>query len=87
MADVQMMLTTADNPYDPFTHWPEWYAFDISHGYDTSGYLARVLVSSDELSQADQSTALIDAMNSIILNDNSDLYRIVTSSDSVVTNS
>jgi hypothetical protein len=87
MADVQMMLTTADNPYDPFTHWAEWYAFDISHGYDTSGYLARVLVSSDELSQADQSTALIDAMNSIILNDNSDLYRIVTSSESVSTNS
>lgn len=79
---VQMMLTTADNPYNPFTHWDEWYAYDTSHGYDTSGYLARVLVSSDDLSQADQQAALINAMNSIISNDSSLDYRVVTDSES-----
>lgn len=84
---AQMMLTTADNPYDPFTHWSEWYAFDISHGYDTSGYLARVLVSSEDLSQADQQAALINAINSIISNDSTNDYRVVTQSqtDSITT--
>ena len=26
------MLTTSDNPYDPFTQFDEWYAFDERKG-------------------------------------------------------
>lgn len=36
------MLTTVDNPYNPHTHWDEWYKWDVSHGYLTSEWIARL---------------------------------------------
>lgn len=60
------MLTTVDNPFNPFTQFDEWYAFDTLMGYDTLGILARVVVTSDDLSEADQSLAIEDAMNEIV---------------------
>ena len=62
----EYMLTTSDNPFDPFTQFDEWYAFDVSHGYNTCAYLARVLVTSDELSEEDQDLALDTAINAIL---------------------
>lgn len=50
MADV--MLTTVDNPYDPFTQFDEWYAYDTLQGYNTCSYLARICYPSDALSPA-----------------------------------
>jgi hypothetical protein len=42
-------VTTADNPYNYFTQFDEWYAWDTSHGYDVIGrryntcdYVARI---------------------------------------------
>ena len=45
------MLTTIDNPYDPFTQWDDWYKFDMVKGYDTCGYLARLATHTHEESQ------------------------------------
>jgi hypothetical protein len=50
--NAKIMLSTVDNPYDPFSSFDEWYAFDMSKGYNTLGYLARVTVLSDELTEA-----------------------------------
>jgi len=41
------MLTTVDNPYNPFTHWSEWYAWDNAHGYSTTQRFARKTFLSD----------------------------------------
>jgi len=60
------MLTTTDNPWNPWTHWDEWYAYDEAQGYHTSAYLARVAVTSDELSQADQDVAIESAIDEIV---------------------
>ena len=35
-------LSTKDNPFNPFTEFEKWYAFDHSHGYNSSEYLARL---------------------------------------------
>lgn len=35
----EYMLTTVDNPWNPFTHFREWYVYDIMHGYHTLSYL------------------------------------------------
>jgi len=51
---VEMMLTTTDNPFSPFDDWDAWYAFDERMGYCTSGLIARVIITSDELSDLDQ---------------------------------
>ncbi len=63
---VEHMLTTVDNPYDPFTQFDEWYQFDQAAGYNTSGLLARIVVTSDELSEADQSLAIEHAIEEIV---------------------
>lgn len=65
MADVYM-LTTLDNPFNPFTHYDEWFSFDVSKGYNTCAYLARVTKSSDELSLEDEALAIDNAMNEIV---------------------
>jgi hypothetical protein len=63
MDDV--MLTTIDNPYDPFMQFDEWYAYDEDMGYHTTEYLARVTRSSDEWSEADQNLAINEAIDEI----------------------
>lgn len=60
------MLTTADNPNNPFTNFDEWYAFDTSMGYHTCAYLDRVTRTSDELSEEEQALAIEKAINKII---------------------
>jgi len=64
--DDAFMLTTVDNPFNPFTHYVEWYAYDVSKGYNTCAYLARVAKSSDELSEEDEKVAIDNAMNEIV---------------------
>ena len=44
-----MMLTTTDNPYNPFTQFDLWFQFDISKGYNTCAFIDRVANTSDEL--------------------------------------
>lgn len=60
------MLTTVDNPYNPFTNFDEWYAFDEGKGYCTCGYLDRIAKTSNELSDADNEEAIDKAINEII---------------------
>ena len=38
-----VMLTTYNNPYDPFTDWDSWYRFDVNNGTDCCGYLSRMV--------------------------------------------
>lgn len=71
------MLTTVDNPYNPFTEFDLWYAFDEASGYHTSAFLARVLKSSENLSDADQDQALEDAIEEIVSENVLGLYRKV----------
>ena len=60
------MLTTLDNPFNPFTDYDKWYEFDTSNGYNTCAYLARITKSSDDISEADEALAIDAAMNEIV---------------------
>lgn len=62
----EVMLTTIDNPHDPFEEFDLWYAYDTRLGYHTSSYLARIVVLSDELSEEDYNIALEQAIDEII---------------------
>lgn len=64
--EEEFMLTTVDNPYNPFNEFDQWYAFDISKGYHTCSYLARVSETSNELSDPLISKDLYSAMDEII---------------------
>ncbi len=76
MEDV--MLTTVDNPYDPFTHFDEWQVFDEAKGYYTCSYLARIVKTSDELSDTDEALAISQAIDEIVKLNILGIYRKVT---------
>ena len=60
------MLTTVDNPYDPFTQFDEWYAYDEQNGYQSCGLLARLATTSDKLTEEQNDKILDDTMNDIV---------------------
>lgn len=62
----ESMLTTTDNPFDPFTQFDEWNAYDESKGYNTCSYLARIAKTSDNLSQQDEDEAIESAIDEIV---------------------
>ena len=61
-----MLLTTSDNPFNPFTQPTEWDAYDRDHGYHCKEYLARVALVSPELSDEDYTEAVNAAVISIV---------------------
>lgn len=71
------MLTTVDNPWNPFTQFDEWLQFDETAGYNTTQYLARLTFSSPDLSDADQSEAIEVAIDSIVEQNVLGIYRKV----------
>jgi hypothetical protein len=71
------MLSTSDNPFDPFTESDEWFNWDMVQGYNTPGLLARVLVTSDQLSDADQEADRERAIDRLVdLNPNGMLIKV-----------
>lgn len=79
-------LTTVDNPFDPFDEYDSWYAFDARQGYHTPSFLARIVQTSTELSDADQLLAEEQAIDEIVEENVLGLYRKVSRemSDSTV---
>lgn len=78
MATEDVMLTTIDNPWSPFTHWDEWREYDESSGYYTLALLGRVVITSEEMSEADQDVAVSDAINEIVKENVSGIHVKVT---------
>jgi len=74
---AECMLTTVDNPFDPFTQFNEWLAYDRRLGYNTPSLLARVCHTSDELTDADQSLAIQQAIDEIVRENVSGVHRKV----------
>lgn len=79
----QYMLTTLDNPYNPFTQYDEWYALDEARGYHSTGLLARYVVTSDALSPKDQEVAINQGLNELIQDNPYGMYKKVSLDDYV----
>ena len=75
--DNECMLTTVDNPYNPFEQFTSWLLFDKEKGYDTCEYLARVANITDDLSQKEIDAEVERAIDEIILYNPLDIYRKV----------
>ncbi len=56
------LLTTEDNPFNPFTEWREWLNEDIRLGYDTCGLIARIAASSDSIDDDSDFQAMRDVV-------------------------
>ena len=75
------MLTTFDNPFNPFDQFDAWQMFDIEKGYQTSERLAKVVKLSDEMSQKEEDEEIERGINVIIQNDILNIYKRVTEKD------
>jgi hypothetical protein len=64
--DKKHMLSTVDNPYNPFTQFDEWYRYDTDKGHHTLSFLARIVRTSDVLSEADNHHAIESAIEEIV---------------------
>lgn len=79
----EVMLTTFDNPYDPFDDFVSWWMFDIEKGYNTCSLLARIARYSEEFSTIEDKRETERAIDAIIDNDFLCIYKkIVRESES-----
>ena len=60
------LSTPTGNPYDFFTQFDEWYAFDTQMGYNTCSYIDRIAKTSNSMSEADRKQAINDAVDEIM---------------------
>ena len=74
---TECMLTTKDNPYNPFDQFDSWFIFDVTNGYNSCGYLARIAKTSDALTEPENNAEIERAIDEIIKYDFLDLYRKV----------
>jgi hypothetical protein len=72
----EKMLTTVDNPYDPFTEFESWFAFDEQSGYHTCGLLGRLALTSVDLSEEENILEINHAIDNI-LNLFPNMYKVV----------
>ena len=76
------MLTTYDNPFNPFEQFSSWFQFDVEKGYNTCSYLARIAKLSDEMSQQEEDEEVERAIDEIIKYDFMNIYKKVRKQDS-----
>lgn len=60
------MLTTFDNPYDPFTNFDRWWKEDLRLGHDCCGTLARNAMTSEVFSDEVNQKIINEAMKEIV---------------------
>ena len=80
---TQCVLTTFDNPYDPFEQFTDWFMFDVSKGYNSCGLLARIARTSDQLSDDENNEEIERAIDWIITYDFQNIYKKVKSDQSI----
>ena len=68
------MLSTFDNPYNPFVDFDSWLMFDMEKGYNSCGYLARIARTSDQFSEEENNLEVERAIDEIIKYDFMNLY-------------
>lgn len=84
MKEKAVMLTTIDNPYNPFDHWDEWLAYDHWHGYNTNEYLARQCLTCDAFTREEEERQIRETIDDIVKNDPLQIYRKIYEGDTPV---
>lgn len=72
---AKCMLTTFDNPYDPFDQFDLWYRFDCDKGYNSCAYLDRLSYTSPALSDAENDREIERAIDDIVKYDPLNIYK------------
>ena len=68
------MLTTIDNPYNPYTQYDAWLSYDEQAGYYTNEYLARIANTNPTMTDKEVDEAIELAIDEIIKIDPLGIY-------------
>ncbi len=71
------MLTTFDNPFDPFEQFASWFLFDTEKGYNSCSYLGRIAHTSDQFTDKENDEEIERAIDEIIKHDFMNIYKKV----------
>ena len=72
------MLTTIDNPFDPFEDYVSWMLFDKEKGYNSSERLMRIAKIDDSMSDEEIDAEIEKAIDEIIKHDIMNVYTKIT---------
>lgn len=75
--ESKCMLTTFDNPFDPFNQFTSWFLFDVDKGYNSCSYLGRIARTSEQLSDYENEMEIERAIDEIIKYDPLNIYKKV----------
>lgn len=76
----EVMLTTNDNPFNPFEQFTSWFLFDVEKGYDSCSYLARIAKFTDDMTEQERAAENARAIDEIISLNPLGIYKKVTAS-------
>ena len=63
---ARTLITTTDNPFNPFTQYEQWAAYDeVECGYFSMPYLARIAATSPDLTEKEMEQVIEDACDEI----------------------
>ena len=79
---MKVMLSTIDNPFNPFEDFNSWFLFDVEKGYNSCSYLARIAKTSNEFTEEEEAEEIEKAIDEIIQYDFMNLYIKVKQPDS-----
>ena len=71
---MAVMLSTIDNPYDPFDNFSSWYMYDVEAGYNSCAYLARIAKTSEQFTDTENDEEIERAIDEIIQYDFRNIY-------------
>ena len=73
--ETEVMLTTFDNPFDPFEQFTPWRLFDLEKGYNTCEHLARIAQLTEGMTQQEENAEVERAIDIILENDFLNIYK------------
>ena len=79
------MLTTFDNPYNPFDQFDSWFLFDVTKGYNSCEILGRFARISDSFTDEENDREVERAIDEIIKLDFLNIYKKVKKNDKSTT--
>ena len=79
------MLTTFDNPYNPFDQFDSWFLFDVTKGYNSCEVLGRFARISDSFTDEENDREVERAIDEIIKLDFLNIYKKVKKNDESTT--
>ena len=68
------MLSTNDNPFNPFKDFDSWFMFDIDKGYNSCGRMMRIAKLESDMTQEEENLEVERAIDEIIKYDITDTY-------------